>query len=202
MAIKNEKGFWIDPKGGQVPVKYIDKQDKDRDRMVEKAIKKAMALSDIIASTKKELCGIIDDYISEVSKTNGVSKDWKGNISMRDFSHQFEIQVKINETIKFNEQLQVAKELIDECIREWSDGANDKLLVLIRDAFNTDKAGNIDSRRILSLRKHKIKDDRWKAAMEKITAAMEVEGTKRYINFKKKNENGDWENVNLNFAAV
>ena len=118
MAIKNEKGFWIDPKGGQVPVKYIDKQDKDRDRMVEKAIKKAMALSDIIASTKKELCGIIDDYISEVSKTNGVSKDWKGNISMRDFSHQFEIQVKINETIKFNEQLQVAKELIDECIRE------------------------------------------------------------------------------------
>ncbi|WP_337050261.1 DUF3164 family protein, partial [Serratia fonticola] len=68
----------------------------------------------------------------------------------------------------------MAKDIIDECVMEWSEGANANLRAIIFDAFEVDKAGKLSVSRILSLRRIKIDDPRWLTAMEAISESLQV----------------------------
>ena len=49
--------------------------------------------------------------------------------------------VAVNESIQFDERLLAAKELIDECIQEWSKDSREELRALVNDAFYVGKSG-------------------------------------------------------------
>ena len=74
-----------------------------------------------------------------------------------------------------------AKALIDECITDWSAGSRPEIQVLVNNAFQVDKAGNINTGRVLGLRRLNISDDRWLAAMKAIGEAVQVIGSKSYV---------------------
>jgi hypothetical protein len=82
----------------------------------------------------------------------------KGNITLYSFDGQFKIVRQIQDSIRFDERLQAAKVLIDECIQSWSVGSNDHIKTLINDAFQVDREGKISTGRVLGLRRHKIDD--------------------------------------------
>ncbi|HPN32653.1 MAG TPA: DUF3164 family protein [bacterium] len=199
-VIKN--GNWVDGAGNEVPAKYVSATDKKRDKLVNGLIKKASALNERLRKDKEEINKAVNEYLSVLASENGVNDEWKGNILLRDFAHTASVELMSSANIVFNEQLEIAKKLIDECIKEWSSGASDKIIVLINDAFHVDKQGRLDAKRILGLRKIEIKDAKWRQAMEKISEAYEIESRKRYIKFKIKNESGKYENIELNFSAV
>ncbi|HAT2590586.1 TPA: DUF3164 family protein, partial [Citrobacter freundii] len=98
--------------------------------------------------------------------------------------------------------LQIAKDLIDECVTEWSEGANDNLRAIIADAFQVDKEGQLNTGRILSLRRVKIQDERWSRAMEAISESLQVAMSKTYINFREKDKHGKLINIPLDIAAI
>ncbi|HCA2844606.1 TPA: DUF3164 family protein, partial [Citrobacter freundii] len=97
---------------------------------------------------------------------------------------------------------QIAKELFDECVTEWSQGANDNLRAIISDAFQVDKEGQLNTGRILSLRRVKIQDVRWNRAMEAISESLQVAMSKTYINFREKDKGGKLINIPLDIAAI
>jgi len=201
MALKDKKGRWIDSKGDAIPVKYIDPIEKKRDQLVENLILKAKKLNKQIIKFKTDSLAEIEKYIRDTEKTYGIKVQTKeGNKILSSFSNTEKVMVKVNKSMDFDDRLALAKNLIDECIKRWAKGSDDKIKLLIEDAFRVDKQGNIDKERILSLRKIKIKSKDWQKAMEIISDSIRVVGKRTYIIFMTKNDKEIWESIPLDIA--
>lgn len=66
-------------------------------------------------------------------------------------------------------RLLVAKALVDKCLRDWSADASDNIKALITGAFDVDSKGELNTAKILGLRKVDIQDANWLKAMEAIS---------------------------------
>ena len=204
MSVKNEKGFWIDAAGNPIPVKFIDPVEKKRDRLVEKQIRQAILMQDRLAKFKEKVLADIKTYLVWLADRHGEeSLSPGGNYMLSGFSGNKRVQIKVNKVIEFDERLQLAKKKIDACLERWSQGANDNFKVVVFDAFKVDRKGNVDTKRILGLRKLKIKDAKWVAAMDLISEAVTITGTRSYLMFQvKADKDAEWETLRLDLAGV
>lgn len=204
MARKDELGRWIDAKGDPIPVKYVDPVAKKRDVMVEKLHRLALQEQERLRKLKELVRHDIARYLDWLATTNGEEAlNPGGNYNLDNFSGNMRISVKVNKVIAFDERLQLAKQKIDRCAAEWSVGAHENLQVVVSHAFIQDKKGNVDTSRILGLRTWKIKDPEWQAAMDLITEAITITGTREYLIFQVKgNTESEWQTIRLDLAGV
>ncbi|MBL4901075.1 DUF3164 family protein [Desulfocapsa sp. AH-315-G09] len=204
MPVKDDKGRWIDATGNPVPPKYIDPVEKKRDQMVEKQLRQAFLLQERMAKFKKAVLADIGKYLDWLAHRHGEDAlSPGGNYMLTGFSGNKRIQIKVNKVIEFDERLQLAKKKIDACLERWSQGANDNFKVVVFDAFKVDRKGNVDTKRILGLRKLKIKDNEWVAAMDLITEAITITGNRSYLMFQiKADKDAEWESLRLDLAGV
>lgn len=204
MPVKDDKGRWIDAAGNHVPVKYIDPVDKKRDVLVGKVFRQVLQVQDRMKKLKMSVLDEVSKYLDWLANKNGEEAlNPGGNYYLDSFAGDQRIHIKINKVIEFDERLQVAKQKIDRCLEVWSDGADDKLKTVVFDAFKVDRKGQVDTQRILGLRTLKIKDPEWQAAMELITEAITITGTRQYLIFQvKKDRDSEWETIRLDLAGV
>lgn len=102
----------------------------------------------------------------------------------------------------FDERLQVAKQLIDECLTDWTKDSNDNIKALINQAFQVDKEGKVSTSRVLALRSLDINDAKWDRAMDAISDAIQVTDTKEYIRFYERDDAGAYHQISLDFSNV
>lgn len=197
---RNGQTYWKDGSGDEVCIKYISSEDKKRDAMVEKIVKKAEKLQEQIVKAKNEMAEEIGNYLDLVA--DKYSEEWKGNAELKNFNATEMVTVKINECIYFDEKLQIAKTKIDNCLTRWSEGSNQNLALIVQKAFKTDKKGQLNKKMILGLRQYQIKDKEWQEAMNLISDSVRVENTKTYYIIRKKNEAGEFETIKLNFSDL
>jgi hypothetical protein len=197
-------GYWKDAAGSLVPVSKIKEIDKLRHQCVTslaEAAKKASA--DLLAF---KLCAMTDvqTFVDTSNADYGVMHGGKkGNVSLQSFDGRYKITRTMQDSIVFDERLQAAKALVDECVKAWSKGSNDNIKVLVNNAFQVDKAGSVNVGRILNLRTLKIDDERWARAMQAIGDSMQVRSTKPYIRFYELDElSGEYVPISLDVAAV
>ena len=203
MANIDEKGHWIDAAGDSVPPKHVRMIDKRRDRMVEKLIRNAKLTQERIRKLKIMAYKDIDTFLEYSFAQHGEAPNKGGNYIFTGFSGDKRVQIKIATHIAFDEGLRVAKQKIDACIERWSEGANDNLCVVIFAAFKVDKKGNLDTKRILGLRRLKITDADWSEAMDIISNALHITGTKSYLMFaERKGVEQAWETIRIDLAGV
>jgi hypothetical protein len=126
----------------------------------------------------------------------------RGNVSLTTYDGRYKLHVAVDDTIAFNEKLQVAKTLVDNCIRRWADGSRSEIKLLVGDAFCVDKQGNINKNRILGLRRLAIEDAEWREAMQAITDSVQIASTKTYIRFYERLEDGSYVQIPLDVAAL
>ena len=127
----------------------------------------------------------------------------KGNLTLFSFDGAFKVQIAIAEHMVFDERLQAAKHLIDECIIAWSQGSRDEIKVLVQSAFQTDKEGKINTGRVLALRRLDIRDEKWQNAMLAIGESLQVVGSKEYVRFYERIGTSDqYRPISLDVAAV
>ena len=112
------------------------------------------------------------------------------------------LKIAVNDNLQFNEKLQIAKQLIDECIKEWATGARPELRALIDNAFAVDKQGNISTARVLGLRRLDISDPKWLKAMQAITDSVQVVSSKTYMRFYERQKDGSYKQIPLDVAAL
>ena len=204
MPIKDNKGRWRDAAGNHVPMKYIDPVDKRRDAMVEKLFRQALQAQERLAKFKALVEKDVAKYLDWLAAEKGEDVlSPGGNYELRTFAGDKQLCVDVNKVIAFDERLQLAKQKINRCLELWSDGANDKLKAVVFDAFKVDRKGQLDSKRILGLRALKIVDKDWQAAMELITEAITITGTRRYLRFQVKDgQDAEWRTIRLDLAGV
>ena len=189
-----------DAQGREIPIKVVNQDILEKDSVVNKAMEQALKLQERIINDKRKIIGIIEDYLSDVARRNGLQ--WKGNALLINFNEQYKIEIRYRERIQFGIELQLAKQKIDECLKKWSSDSNDNLKAIINEAFQVDKKGEIAKYRILALRRYKIKDKTWTEAMDLIDKAILVTSTKQYVVFYVKDEHGNFQKVVLNFSSL
>lgn len=196
-------GHRMDSQGRLVPEANIKPIDKMRDEVVRELFEKAKRVNKVLADFKKDAFATIASFIELSASEYGVNLGGnKGNVTLLSFDGEIRVQRAIAEHIQFDERLQAAKALIDECLREWTKDARAEIATLVTDAFRVDQQGKIRTGSILALRRMDIQDARWRRAMDAIGDAVQVVGTKSYVRFHYRDANGQYQALSLDIAGV
>lgn len=175
-------GYRVDARGRLIPEAQIKPIDLARDQLVRDIVLGASKLATDLQAFKRGAFDDIEALVELSADQYGVKLGGrKGNVQLVSFDGRYKVLRAVADRITFDERLQAAKVLIDECLNDWTDKGPGELRVIVQDAFDVDKAGNINVGKILSLRRHKIDDERWKRAMDAIGDAIQVIGTTPYI---------------------
>lgn len=197
-------GFWQDANGRLIPESMIKPIDQARDALCRDLCAKALEVNKVLSDFKKVVFDDVNAFVELSAEQYNVKLGGKkGNLTLYSFDGSLKIQLAIAEHMVFDERLQAAKHLIDECITEWSQGSRDEIKVLVGAAFQTDKEGKINTGRVLALRRLAITDEKWQSAMTAIGESLQVVGSKEYIRFYQRIGNTDqYQAISLDVAAI
>jgi hypothetical protein len=198
------EGYMENQRGCLVPVEIVTEVDKMRDQLVQEIVRTATLLNaDLMAFKRQAMADILALVELSAEKYNVKMGGTKGNITLTSFDGRYRVVRSINEYITFDERLEAAKMLLDECLRNWTSEASDELRKLVNFAFEVDKAGKLSTTRIMGLLRVDIKDPVWKNAMEAIKDSIQVSGSKAYIRiYKRVGGTEKYEQINLDLAAL
>lgn len=193
--------YMKDAAGRLCPVETIEEADLARDSLVKEIVAKAEKLNAALRDFRLHAHADIEAFVDLSCEKYGVKpRGKKGNITLHSFDGKYRIQRSIQETLGFDEKLQAAKQLVDECLNEWSKDSGPELRTIITDAFQVDKEGRINTKRIISLRRIKIDHPKWLRAMEAISDSLKVEVSRSYIRVYVRDDNREYQLLALDVA--
>ncbi|WP_273456374.1 DUF3164 family protein [Nevskia ramosa] len=197
-------GYWRDAEGRLVAEELIKPIDKAREQLVGELIERARVLSADLQRFKAVAFGDIAAFI-ELSAEQYSAKIGgnKGNVTLTSFDGRYKIQRSIQDTLVFDERLQAAKQLIDQCVQTWGANGDPKIMTLVNDAFQVGKEGRINTGRVLGLRRLEITDPDWQNAMKAISDSARVAHSKPYIRFYERvGDTDEYQAISLDVASL
>lgn len=206
MILKDDKDFWINGKGEAVHPDMIRVDEQLKTELVERMIAAAQNLTGLISIFKTECNEQVDSYFELLLQNYNVDakgKSVKGNLNLENFSSTAKIEIRAMDTLKPDEKIHIAKMKVDEFLKDETKDSPPLVRTLVMKAFDVDKKGNIDVKKLLALRSYDISDPRWVEVMVIIADSLQVASTKSYIRFyTRENADSDWTLIPLDIAAV
>ncbi|EJI6168439.1 DUF3164 family protein [Salmonella enterica] len=198
------EGYWIDARGVMTPADMVKPIDKDRDALVGEIIERALPLHKGLTEFKQAVFADTQAFRELSGELYGAKVGGeKGNMTFYSWDGVWKVNVAIAERLAFDERLQAAKALIDECLKDWMEGSRPEVVSLIDEAFQVDKEGKVSTNRILRLRRLDIADERWLNAMRAINDAILIVGSKKYVRiYKRSGDSNQYVPFSLDLAAV
>lgn len=197
------KDYWKDAKGNLVAPENVRESDKLADAIVRELYGKARKINADLTEFKQTAMDDIRTHLALVAEKYGVKlRGKKGNRVLYSYDGAIKITINIQDRIKFGEELAAAEELINECMAEWTHDANPNLRTIVEKAFQADAEGKISVYRVLDLLRLEIHDNRWRKAMAAIKDSIRVIDSKEYVRVYVRGEDGAYEALPLNIAAV
>lgn len=197
------EGYMENSQGHYVPKAQIKEIDLARHELVLEKVAKIKVAQKMLADLKAEVMGDIEAFIDLSAEKYGARLGGqKGNISLTSFDGRWQLRRQIHEYLSFDERLQAAKALIDECLKSWTQSSPSELKAIVNDAFQVDKEGRINTGRILGLRRLKIDDERWGQAMQAISDSIQITGARAYFRAYERDASGKMRAIPLDVAAL
>ncbi|EAQ4448923.1 DUF3164 family protein [Salmonella enterica] len=203
-SLNAPEGYWIDARGVMTPADMVKPIDKDRDALVGEIIERALPLHKGLAEFKLAVFADTQAFRELSGEMYGAKVGGeKGNMTFYSWDGVWKVNVAIAERLAFDERLQAAKALIDECLKDWMEGSRPEVISLIDEAFQVDKEGEVSTSRILRLRRQNITDERWLNAMRAINDAILIVGSKKYVRlYQRVGDSNQYVPLSLDLAAV
>lgn len=197
--IEDSRGAWR-PKSSIKPIDLL------RDELVQRIATNAQFVNQMLTHFKQqtfvEIAAFVELSAAEYDVKLGGEK---GNVTLTSYDGRFKVMRALHDSISFNEKIYAAKELIDECLRDWTGrpGVPQGLVAIVNTAFKRNSNGEISVSRIMELRTYDIADDRWKNAMDIIADSINVLGTITYLRvLQRKGRTDKYELIPLDVAGV
>ena len=198
------EGFIRSAEGRLYPLANVQARHVLEDQLVRGLVARAEALQEAMSAFKQACFDDISAFrellAAQYRVTIGGRRD---GISLRSYDDTLRVQISVADSLSFGPELEAAKALIDECITDWSEGANAHLRAVVMDAFEVGdgKAPRVD--RILGLRRLNIDDDRWQRAMVAIADAVRKGRSKAYIRLHRRDTpDREFQQIVLDVARV
>lgn len=196
-------GYRMNAVGDLVHEDRIKPVDKLRDEVVKAIVNNAKLLRQSMTEFKLTTMANINDFVELSSSEYGTKFGGaKGNILLTSFDGQYQVRRAVGEHRVFDERIQTAKTLIDDCIKSWSGGADTRLMAMVEHAFRVNQQGRIDVNQVLSLRQLDIDDANWKRAMDAIADAIQITGTSQYLRLYERQPNGKYTQLPLDISTL
>ncbi|HHR0444949.1 TPA: DUF3164 family protein [Pseudomonas aeruginosa] len=197
-------GYLMNALGHLVPENLVREQDRLRDQVVCDLVEEALHIHDALQRFKSRALADIADLIRICHEKYGASLGGeKGNVSLLTYDGRYKIERAHADRITFTEEILAAKTLIDQCIRSWSEGGDDRLRALVDRAFSVNKHGQIKTKEVLSLLRIEIDDPDWKQAMQALRDSIQINGQAVYIRaYQREGMTDRYLPISLNIAGV
>jgi hypothetical protein len=203
-AGKTAEKALTDAQGQQVPLRYIKAYDRERNRMVtaiaadwEKMRERLEALYQATEERLQRLEDMARDGRQE--RRMGV----RGNFQVSSFDGLITVSRSARYELRFDERLQVAREIIEGIIAEKAQNVDPDLAELLRGAFRPSSDGLLSQSRVMSLFRLKIQHPRWQEAMNLIRESIESRRGKNLLAVRRKpHREAEFESILLDIAAV
>ena len=200
--------FWTDEAGNKIPANRLSVAEKAREKYATDLAKKALKVSQELARFKAtviEVCNqVVDIILAEYKRQPNKG----GNYTWYNFSQTIKVECDVKEAIRFDPILiEAAKEKLLAVIGDNLASSDDFIKDIIIDAFQT-SSGRLDTRRVLSLRRHtsKIKNTQtrrqWQEGMDLIDRSITRPESRTYYRISIKNEAGEFVAIPLDFANI
>lgn len=203
-ASSENQEFLTDSMGRLVPRGLVKDIDLLRDELVRDIADAATKASNMLAWLKGKMLSDLRAFEQLSAEKYDVRVGGsKGNITLQSYDGRIRVTRSVQGHIAFDERLQVAKQLIDQCIARWTVGANTNVRALIEHAFQTDRQGKVSTERVLGLRKLDIEDAEWQQAMRAIVDSITVTSSTTYVRVHVRvGDTDQWQQVPLDLASV
>lgn len=195
-------GYRQNALGHLVPEDAIDPIDLARDELVTGLIEDALRLHENMKTFKHSAMETVESWLTDISEKYGATIGGeRGNVRLTSFDGRYQVTIQVQDHLRFDERIKVAKALIDECIHKWVKDGMTEIKALVEHAFQVDK-GHIDTGRVLSLTKLEIQDEDWQHAMEALKDSLQVRGTSKYIRFYRRIGDGEYKQIALDLPSL
>lgn len=199
----SQQEYLTNAQGHLVPREQVKEIDLLRDELVQEKIIKVKDMQEKLRTIKDEIMNDVAAFVSISAERFGVKFGGeKGNVSLFSFDGKYKIIRQVAENLTFDEGLQAAKLLVDECLKEWSKDSPSELRAIIDQAFRVDRQGRINTNGILQLRRLNISDERWQQAMQAISESLQVFDTKAYVRVYERDSHGKYQAISLDIASL
>lgn len=192
------KTVMIDANGASVPLKYVSKFDRERDRIARRVLGR-------FQKARKALEAVVAESVSDIDELMHLKDKLgeRGNFQLTSFDGLIEIQVRQQYNILLDERVAKARELMLEYVNGVLDSVKNVdttvLRRLIESAFRANRQGLLPTSKIFELMRMEVKDRRWNEARDILQEAIKPQRGKRYlICSTRKSTQGDFRPIALN----
>jgi hypothetical protein len=196
---------WMDETGAKIPYSRTTPYERLLEKNAHCLYREALKVNQQLEAFKEKVQDLCQEaYEASLKETNTEGKARKGNYTWYNFARTIKIEVNVNEKIEFDELLIAAcKEKLDEFITVNTGSIDDFMRTLIMDAFEQ-SGGQLDTRKVLSLRKHKERtsDKLFLEALDLLDKSIRRPSSKTYFRIFVKEEGDKWQNIDLNFSSI
>lgn len=198
------EGYARNSSGHLVPTEQIREHDKLRDDVARSLATEAEELHGRIKAFKEKALADIADMVAIAADKYQVKIGGKkGNVSLCTYDGEYKVTRTYAEQLAFTEELEAARELINDCIIRWSEGANDNIKVLVDRAFRTNGKGQLKTAAVLDLLRLEIDDEGWKRAMLALKDSIQSVGATAYVRvYKRVGATDQYRPLALDIAAL
>lgn len=187
----------------------IERAEKEKQRRAYEDLKsetvetlclKAINLNEELAKFKNFSFEAMQTVWEMLKEYSDRASDGKGNFTIE--SGDFRIIYKRQGKPSFDERAEQAeKHIIDFVNSKFEDEADTRELIM---SLLERKKGELDINLIQKLYKmeNTFDDANWKKGISLLKESYTYSHSKDYINFKKRGENGEWQNINLAFSNI
>lgn len=144
-----------------------------------------------------EIMALADALFEQYGVKRGGSE---GNMDFKTYDGRFKLVVGIQKTLTFGAEIQAARQKMIAALDSYPAEADD-LKTIVTTAF-TQIDGQLRVAEILRLRNIDIKNALWIEGMEIVAESLRVESSKKHLRLYVRDDQGQYEAVPLNIAAL
>lgn len=169
-----------DSNGHDIPLKYVSKYDKLRDKTARKILAR-------FTSARAMLEKVVVDTIADLETLRNSKEKLgeKGNFSACSFDGLIQVAIRQQYNIKFDERVAHARELMMEYVSSVLDKVENvdvaALKMLIDEAFKANNDGILSTGRVMALLRMEVNDPKWREAKAILSDSMKPQKGKQYL---------------------
>lgn len=195
---------WVDESGTQIPFNRLTKLEVMNEAELAKIVKGATRINAQLNTFKENVAATCNKLVKEFMLSKKVNSIGKGNVTLFNFDRTIRLSLDINDRIEFDDiTMKACKEKFEEFLTDNIDEKQAFVKDMIRDAFSTSR-GKLDSKKVMSLMKYetRIKDETYQAAIMLLKESIRRPDSKSYYRVSVKNEEGEFQAIDLNFSSI
>ena len=169
-----------DSNGNDIPLKYVSKYDKAKDRAVRKILGRFL-------KARQMLEGVVAEAIAELQALADTKErvGAKGNFSARSFDGLIQVSIRQQYNIFLDERVVKARELmlgyVEKVLAKVGGSDAAALRLIVAEAFEANAQGFLSTGKIMSLLKMEIDNADWREAKRILQESIKPQKGKRYL---------------------